>query len=446
MPVDDNGNEVLRKAAQVDPNDSTSYELKALVNNTTAEPVPAQITNDESDPVLIKFRDSAVDRLNRLRTSERVTLAEHAHTLGKGDRYWNEKITGDASAAWDSDLWSVISSSGLADGAKVERQTYRVIQYFKGASQVAHWSVNYIEARAGCTKCFMIGDQSNGVGLQLNGSTLQMVVRSDVSGSVVDTLIDQVDWNKDKMDGAGSSGITLDITKDLLFEISYAHLGAGVVRLVFIINGLSHVAHDHYTSNTTAVPWAKSGNLPIRTEMINTTAQGTETTMRLNCVAVASESGDVTKGLVLNWSSGVTAVNVNATESIVSAVRLDPNTRYLSLLPLGYKMVAKSGTKFVNWRIIYRPTIVDPVWVDINPVVEELDTYTSFSGGFTIAQGQFDLSIGASDFINLIEEELNRDTYIGYDIDHEPEALALVVATESGNGSVFYTADARIFL
>jgi len=401
---------------------------------------------EDKDFSVVSFRDHMHDRLRRLRISNRVTLAEHAHTLGKGGRYWDEKITGDASASWDADKWAVISSSGLQDGAKIERQTFRVMQYFKGASALAHWSINFVEARAGCTKCFMVGDQFNGVGLQLNGSTLQMLIRSDVSGSVVDITVDQSAWTKDKLDGTGPSGLTLDVTKEILFEISYAHLGSGPITLVIHIGGKSVVVHEFITSNSTAMPWAKTGSLPMRTEMTNTSVQGTETTMRLNCASFASESGDVTQGLVLTHSSGTSAISVSGTDQIISGIRLDPNTRYLSLLPLGYNMKTESGNKFVYWKIVYRPTIVGGVWSDINSVVEKLDSYTSFSGGFIIAEGQFDLSVGEVDIINLVQGQLNRDAYLGYSIDHDPEALILTGQTEKGSGKVFFSTLHRIFL
>jgi len=398
------------------------------------------------DPVEVTPPMGSIDTSGRSRVSNENILAEHPHTLGKGDRYWHEKITGDASASWDSDMYAVVSSSGLAINAKVERQTYRVMQYFKGASAFSLWSISFVEERAGCVKCFMVGDQFNGVGLQLNGSTLQMLIRSDVSGSVVETVIDQADWSEDKLDGTGKSGVTLDITKDMLVEFSYTHLGVGPVRLSIHVGGDIIFAHVHKTANFLAAPWCKSGSLPMRTEMTNTTAQGTETTMRMNCANFVSDGGSVNQGLILPFSTGVNTVSVNRTESVVFGIRLSEATRYLSALPIGYDMKTKSGSKHVFWRVLYRPTIVNGVWSAINGVLDKLDSYSSYSGGFSIAEGHFDLSVEESEFINLIEGAFARDAYLGYDIDHNSEPLLLVAETVSGSGSIFVAGSARIFL
>jgi len=60
---------------------------------------------------------------------------------------------------------------------------------------------------------------ANGIFLELENAVLSFVKRSSITGSVVETKVAQANWNVDKLDGTGPSGITLDITKaQILFS------------------------------------------------------------------------------------------------------------------------------------------------------------------------------------------------------------------------------------
>ncbi len=74
-------------------------------------------------------------------------------------------------------------------------------------------------------------DLANGVFCRQNGIYgLQFVKRSSTSGSAVDTVVSRVDWNIDKLDGTGPSGLTIDETKCQILIIDYQFLGMGRVR------------------------------------------------------------------------------------------------------------------------------------------------------------------------------------------------------------------------
>jgi hypothetical protein len=68
-------------------------------------------------------------------------------------------------------------------------------------------------------------------------ATASIVLRSSVSGSVVDTEVAQSSWNQDKMDGTGRSKITLDLTKIQILVIDAQMLYAGRVRIGFMVDG-----------------------------------------------------------------------------------------------------------------------------------------------------------------------------------------------------------------
>jgi hypothetical protein len=52
-----------------------------------------------------------------------------------------------------------------------------------------------------------------------------------------ETVVPQTNWNIDKLDGTGISGITLDISKAQILWMDIEWLGLGTVRIGFVING-----------------------------------------------------------------------------------------------------------------------------------------------------------------------------------------------------------------
>jgi len=95
------------------------------------------------------------------------------------------------------------------------------------------------------------------------GSTSTMVQIT----KTVDIRIPQSQWNLDKMDGTGTSGYNIDLTKMQMFYIDYTWYGAGAVRWGFrAADGNVTYCHKLLNNNTNAEAYMRSGNLPARYE------------------------------------------------------------------------------------------------------------------------------------------------------------------------------------
>jgi hypothetical protein len=105
------------------------------------------------------------------------------------------------------------------------------------------------EAKTGLRQRVGYFGANNGIFLEQDGTTVNLVKRSYISGSVVDTKVAQASWNGDKLNGTGDSGLTLDLTKSQIFWIDVEWLGVGSVRCGFIINGEYYVAHTFHHAN-----------------------------------------------------------------------------------------------------------------------------------------------------------------------------------------------------
>jgi hypothetical protein len=130
-----------------------------------------------------------------------------------------------------------------------------------------------------------------------------------------ETLIKQTDWNGDKMDGTGPSGVLLDKTKINIYQIGIQFLGAGPVSFI-IEGGLSNADPDFVVVHTIKYPntllRTSIGNpcFPFRS-MINSVGSTTSLTMKVPCYAGFIE-GD--KSLMANrYSYFNVLTTVNAT-------------------------------------------------------------------------------------------------------------------------------------
>jgi hypothetical protein len=84
---------------------------------------------------------------------------------------------------------------------------------------------------------------------------------------IVDVRIPQSQWNIDRMDGTGASGMTLDLTKMQMFYIDYSWYGAGAIRFGFKNNrGEVIYCHRIVNNNQNTEAYMRSGNMAARYE------------------------------------------------------------------------------------------------------------------------------------------------------------------------------------
>ena len=95
------------------------------------------------------------------------------------------------------------------------------------------------------------------------GSTTQFAIIS----KTVDFKIPQSQWNIDKMDGTGPSGMLLDLAKMQMFYVDYSWYGAGYVRWGMRgRDGNVTYVHKMPNNNINNEAYMRSGNLPARYE------------------------------------------------------------------------------------------------------------------------------------------------------------------------------------
>jgi hypothetical protein len=90
-----------------------------------------------------------------------------------------------------------------------------------------------------------------------------------------DLVVPQENWNIDPLNGSGSSGYTLDPTKMQMIGIQHTWYGAGFID--FMLRGPDGnyaFAHRFRNSNVNTEAYMRTGNQPVRYEVINEGARG----------------------------------------------------------------------------------------------------------------------------------------------------------------------------
>lgn len=238
----------------------------------------------------VNFYGTALDAFGRIRISEPFTLFDSSHRY-EDNGLFDTATTGTASAVHAANTSTVSLNVDTASGDQVIRETKKVFPYQPGKSLLILNTFVMDEAKTGLRQRVGYFGAQNGIFIEQDETTINLVKRSYITGSVVDTKVAKANWNGDKLDGNGESGITLDLTKAQIFWIDIEWLGVGSVRCGFIIDGKYITCHTFNHANTIDSVYMTTATLPIRYEITNTAATASASVLKQICSTVISEGG-----------------------------------------------------------------------------------------------------------------------------------------------------------
>ena len=239
----------------------------------------------------IVFPSVSLDAFGRLRTSTPFTLFDSQNRYQK-DTQFSESTANGASITYNVDESTVLMSADTTSGSKAVRQSYRVFPYQPGKSLLVLATFVMAAAQTNLRQRVGYFNTDNGVFFQKNGSINSFVLRTSTTGTPSDArTTNQADWNGDKLDGTGPSGLTLDTTKSQILWMDFEWLGVGSVRCGFVINGQFIVCHTFNNANDLNKVYMTTAILPMRYEIEATGILATGATMKQICCSVISEGG-----------------------------------------------------------------------------------------------------------------------------------------------------------
>jgi hypothetical protein len=369
------------------------------------------VASGNNTPTEITFAPStAQDSFGRLRISQPFTLFDSSHRYADNN-LWSTATATSGTAVFNANQGLVDLNVTAASGSSVIRETTKVFSYQPGKSLLVMNTFVMNAAKAGLTQRIGYYGPSNGFYLEQAGTAISFVKRSVVTGSIVNTPILQADWNGDKLDGTGPSGLTLDLTKAQILWMDLEWLGVGSVRVGFIINGQFIVCHTFNHANIIASTYITTASLPLRYEIFNTAGTSGASTLKQVCSTVISEGGYELAGLQQSAGTLITAPRtfpVAGTYYPVVSIELKSTRLDAVVIVTAISLLGTGNGKNYQWRIVASATTTGGSWIDagVNSAVQYNLTGTSASGGRILASGFVNSSNQGSPSINILKEAL----------------------------------------
>ena len=358
----------------------------------------------------IKYSNSPnIDAFGRLRVSNPLTLFDSSHRYADNG-LWSSSASTGGSVTFNSSQGLIDLDVNTTNGSEVIRETVKVFPYQPGKSLLVLNTFVMNPAKAGLRQRVGYYGTENGYYLELSGSTVSLVERSFISGSIVNTSINQSNWNVDKLDGTGESGITLDLSKSQILFLDIEWLGVGTVRVGFIIDGNYYVCHKFNHANIVPSTYITTATLPLRYEITNTSGTTSPSQLKQICSSVISEGGYELRGLQQAVGTPITAARTLTTAGTyypIVSIRLK-STRLDAVVIATALSLVGTTTGTYNWRLVSSGITSGGSWVSagVDSSVEYNLTATSYSGGRILASGYF-LTTNQSNFsIDILKEAL----------------------------------------
>jgi hypothetical protein len=288
----------------------------------------------------------------------------------------------------------------------------------------------------------------NGLYYEFSGGNCSVNIKNNTT-----TQIYQTEWNIDKMNGTGLSGLTLNFAKTQLFVIDMEWLGVGRVRFGFYAYGKIQYCHQITNINILTEPYTNSINLPICYSIHNSTVGGgASNNFKQICSTVISEGGYAPLGRPFSISTGSpTGVQIaaNDEEPILFLRGNVSNANYYhqNIIPRGLSMICSATNDLILYKLEYFVAgtytgtgPVDASWNNVNNNYSVAQYYGNLASGYnntnaiTLDQGYF-YGKGTNTFSALGDVFTSQVLQITSNITNESDILVLTATFVSTSGS-----------
>lgn len=329
------------------------------------------------------------DIFGRIKTSNPKTLYNSCMLYDLDPLRWRDSITGGTITGPSNGVATLTATNAAS---RVFRQSDFYLPYLPGRTVLIRMTgvlvgtvtttcATYIgsyDSAADKTSSAPDSAESNGhfftAQTAASVTTIYVGMRSSVSGSQVDTLIAQANWNLDKLDGTGNSGITIDFTKTNIFVIEKSWYGS--TRMGISIAGSIVWCHQFIFEGTTQGVFLVKANLPLRYEITNGSA-GSATLLQICCDV--THEGNIYEELksipfsIGTGGSGIAISTVNTNDNFKILLRLT-SARPRTFIKLNSIIIASttSAATILAIKLVMNPQVnANTGWVAItNSAIE----------------------------------------------------------------------------
>jgi len=382
----------------------------------------------------------AGDAFGRMRISQPLTLFDSSHRY-RDNNLWEESLVGSGATVGIVTAQGLINIGiGTTAGCSVIRETTKVFSYQPGKSLLVLNTFVPATPKENLRQRIGYFGADNGMYFEIDGTTAYFVERSLSTGT--QTRIAQEDWNVDKLDGTGVSGITLDKSKAQIFWMDIEWLGLGTVRMGFVINGVMIHCHSFHHANLIESTYITTASLPLRYEIANTGITTSSSTLKQVCSTVISEGGYELRGLQQAVGTPITSpyvLSVAGTFYPVISIRLksSPNRLDAIVILTALSLMGVDNGIYYNWQVRASGTTTGGTWTSAgaDSAVEYKLNGTGITGGRILASGFFNSANQGSPNVDILKEALFKFQLERNGLTGTPYELTLVIAASPVSSS-----------
>ena len=324
----------------------------------------------------------SVDAFGRQRVSNPYTLFDSTMRYDKRPDQWYEITAGGATTNFLTNASTLELKTTTASGDSVLRRTKQNFPYQAGKSLLFLQSFVGAPLSSGLVQEIGFFNDQNGVMVRANGTTIQFVIRSFTTGSVVENVVNQSEWNINTLP-------SLDFSKAQIFTTDLEWLGVGRVRCGFVVDGEIKYCHEFKHANNIDGVYMQTAILPLSYRMANTTAQASGRTLQQICCSVLSEGGYEPDGATYSVNHSLAAIPNASGERVTAGIRMASGRTGNVILPTKID-VACATSDIIVWRLRLNPTVSGVTWIAANNGrgnVEVTTSATAVSGGTIVNTG-----------------------------------------------------------
>lgn len=430
------------------------------VGTTDGGRLKVDIEADSVQPLPVEL-PLVTDMTSRLKVARTNRIFSSTWQYDKQPRSWTERITGGASitAPGQKDPAYLKLSTTTADGDLIEFGTKRYIKYRPFRTHEISMSNILGPGDANCIQRFGQFTTFNGWYFERQANNYYACIRNNtnqVSGTTT-TKIERANWNVDKLDGTGPSGIDLapgsetdgSLENAITWVIEYVWHGTQGIK--FGIQYFDQIIWCHFFrySASDDVPFARTALLPLKYEMENDGALSAATDWYIGPCSFNIEDGEEALGerhTISNMTTGKT-ISSSSVPTYLLALRpkatINGSNNRGFLVPINFNIYT---TDDVLVELVYLAQISTATWnsvgaesiaeyatdvVDANVSNEEVIQSVYVSGGGN-SNAQVTTTIEARIFSAL--DALNSNT---------PLCIAIRAYKLGGNATSYAALDFR---
>ena len=381
------------------------------------------------------------DLFGRLKTSQPFTLFDSSHRYSQDGDFDDVVVGSGSTVGIITSQSSATLGIGTTAGCSLIRESKRVFSYQPGKSLQVLQTFVLSPAKNNLVQRVGYGSSENGIFLEQNGSQINIIKRTAISGVGTTIVVPQSEWNVDTLDGTGFStsnptGIRLDLSKAQILFSEYEWLGVGSVRVGFAIDGKFIIAHQFNHANKIDSVYMTTATLPIRYEILNTGITTSSSTMKQICVSVQSNGG-YEKKVASDVARQDSLVSIASTVFIpLASIRLKSGREDAVIIPSQINCLPDSATSvYYEVALIKNATLSGGSWTNTSsPNVEQNTSATSMTGGTIIRSEYISSANKASTPLNEVTE-YNWDLQMGRTQAKISDIYTLAVRAISGSGN-----------